>query len=131
MRTAPCRAGRTCSRGSSRADPVKRPGILADASDPRTGLACSTRRESRSGAARHARAVSRARRGAARAALARICAPRRHAMRYATTCCGIMNDDVLVCIRARFSNRNFFIILERVGRFVFGYIYSLHWCIIQ
>ena len=42
-------------------------------------------------------------RGAARAALARICerihAPRRHAMRYATTCGGIMNDAALVCIR--------------------------------
>ena len=30
---------------------------------------------------------------------ARIRAQRRHAMRYATTCCGIMNGAVLVCIR--------------------------------
>ena len=62
-------------------------------------------RESRSGAARHARAVScacarcRARSAHMSAALAHIRAPRRHAMRYATTCSGIMNDAVLVCIR--------------------------------
>ena len=38
-------------------------------------------------------------RDAPRAYRARIRARRRHAMRYATTCGGIMNDAVLVCIR--------------------------------
>ena len=93
------------------------PGLAAASRSPShpPDLFCQTRRlgwhaqarESRSCAARHARAVSRAcARGRARcacahtrAALARIREPRRHAILFSTTYCVIMNDAMLVCIR--------------------------------